>query len=168
MNQESHKADGQDRPSRNPISVFWLTALVVLLLDRLTKLLVVYNMKPSESIPLVPGVFHLTYVRNPGAAFGVLAHQRWFFLFVAVIVISFVIYYSRQIGPSHKMLQFGLGLQLGGAVGNMIDRALTGLVVDFLDFRIWPVFNVADSAIVVGTAIVVFTLLREPGSKVER
>jgi signal peptidase II len=143
-------------------SVIWPFAALVVILDRITKWLVVTRMKPLESIPLIPGVFHLTYVRNPGAAFGVLAYRRDFFLIVTALVIASVLYYSKYVSKDQVFLRASLGLQLGGAIGNLIDRLRSGLVVDFLDFRVWPVFNVADSAIVVGTGVVILLLLKSP------
>jgi len=142
--------------------VIWPFAALVVILDRITKWLVVTRMKPLESIPLIPGVFHLTYVRNPGAAFGVLAYRRDFFLIVTALVIASVLYYSKYVSKDQVFLRASLGLQLGGAIGNLIDRLRSGLVVDFLDFRVWPVFNVADSAIVVGTGVVILLLLKSP------
>ncbi|MDP2859672.1 MAG: signal peptidase II [Bacillota bacterium] len=142
--------------------VFWLVAAVALIADRISKAVVVRLMHPDQSIPVIPGVFHLTFVRNPGAAFGLFANQRLLFLAIAVGVIIAVIYYSRLLEPRQVLLQVALGLQMAGAAGNLVDRATTGLVVDFLDLRIWPVFNVADASIVVGTGLLVLALLRTP------
>ncbi len=142
--------------------IFWFVAALAFVADRLSKAVVIRLMTPDQSIPVIPGVFHLTLVKNPGAAFGMLANQRTLFLVIAVVVIVAVLYYSRLIGPEHTLLQVSLGLQLAGAAGNLVDRAASGLVVDFLDVRIWPVFNVADSSIVIGTGLLILALLRTP------
>jgi len=92
----------------------------------------------------------------------VLAYRRDFFLIVTALVIASVLYYSKYVSKDQVFLRASLGLQLGGAIGNLIDRLRSGLVVDFLDFRVWPVFNVADSAIVVGTGVVILLLLKSP------
>jgi len=145
--------------------IFWLVATVAFVADRLSKAVVVRLMTPNQSIPVIPGVFHLTLVKNPGAAFGMLANQRTLFLVITGVVIVAVLYYSRLVGPEQTLLQVSLGLQMAGAAGNLIDRATSGLVVDFLDVRIWPVFNVADSAVVVGTGLLILALLRTPQDK---
>jgi signal peptidase II len=136
-------------------------ALLVFVLDYATKAAVAHSMIPGESITVIPGVLHLTYVRNAGAAFGLLQHQTDFFIVVTLIVIGLIIVYGRQAARRGTMLALALGLQLGGAVGNLVDRIQSGSVIDFIDFRIWPVFNLADSAIVLGGVLFVIFLLRE-------
>ena len=132
--------------------------IIIFLVDQLVKHLVVSGMHLGESIPVVKGIFHITYVLNPGAAFGMLEHQRWVFILVAVAVLLVVgIFYSR-LKKESALLQTGAGLLLGGAVGNLVDRIQTGLVVDFLDFRVWPVFNIADIAICVGAGILILDM----------
>ena len=132
--------------------------IIIFLVDQLVKHLVVSGMHLGESIPVVKGIFHITYVLNPGAAFGMLEHQRWVFILVAVAVLLVAgIFYSR-LKKESALLQTGAGLLLGGAVGNLVDRIQTGLVVDFLDFRIWPVFNIADIAICVGAGILILDM----------
>lgn len=130
-------------------------ATSVLFLDQLTKYAILRTMFQEQSIPIISGVFHLTFVRNPGAAFSLFAHQTKFFIVVTVVVIALLLIYSRQLRGDSRWVRVALGLQLGGAVGNLIDRLRWGSVVDFLDFRVWPVFNLADSAIVVGSIILV-------------
>ena len=132
--------------------------IIIFLVDQLVKHLVVSGMHLGESIPVVKGIFHITYVLNPGAAFGMLEHQRWVFILVAVaVVLAAGIFYSR-LKKESILLQTGAGLLLGGAVGNLVDRIQTGLVVDFLDFRVWPVFNIADIAICVGAGILILDM----------
>lgn len=109
----------------------------------------------GESVSLIPGIVHLTHVRNPGAAFGILPNQQIIFLIVSIAVILFILfyYYKGAVKTTDRLTTVSLGLVLGGAIGNLIDRTVSGRVTDFIDFRFWPVFNIADSAIVVGVAL---------------
>ena len=133
--------------------LLWLAALVVVA-DRVTKYLVVTNMTEGQSLPVVEGIFHWTYVLNPGAAFGMMAHNRILFLAVGAAVVAAVWYFRRDILAEGPLVR-------SGALGNLWDRVQTGLVVDFFDFRVWPVFNVADIAICVGAALVVLGIFRK-------
>lgn len=140
----------------------WLFVLplAVVILDQFSKYIVVENMALGESIPIIEEVFHLTYILNPGAAFGIFAHNRLFFIAIAVIVIGIIIWARREILASPWEVKAGCGLFLGGAIGNLIDRARQGLVIDFFDFRIWPVFNIADIAICIGVGLIIWNLLK--------
>lgn len=140
----------------------WLFVLplAVVILDQYSKYIVVENMALGESIPIIEEVFHLTYILNPGAAFGMFAHNRLFFIAIAVIVIGIIFWARREILASPWEVKAGCGLFLGGAIGNLIDRARQGLVIDFFDFRIWPVFNIADIAICIGVGLIIWNLLK--------
>ncbi|MGD0274941.1 MAG: signal peptidase II [Syntrophales bacterium] len=145
-----------------------ITALI-LLLDQISKLLVTSRMALHESIAVLPGFLSITYVRNPGAAFGFLADASPFFryiFFVAVTVaaIVLILQYVRKTSADEPGLIFSLSLIFGGAVGNLADRVRYGEVVDFLDAYIgshhWPAFNAADSAITIGAVILMMELIR--------
>lgn len=140
----------------------WLFVLplAVVILDQFSKYIVVENMALGESIPIIEEVFHLTYILNPGAAFGMFAHNRLFFIAIAVVVIGIIIWARREILASPWEVKAGCGLFLGGAIGNLIDRARQGLVIDFFDFRIWPVFNIADIVICIGVGLIIWNLLK--------
>ena len=140
----------------------WLFVLplAVVILDQFSKYIVVENMALGESIPIIEEVFHLTYILNPGAAFGMFAHNRLFFIAIAVVVIGIIIWARREILASPWEVKAGCGLFSGGAIGNLIDRARQGLVIDFFDFRIWPVFNIADIAICIGVGLIIWNLLK--------
>jgi signal peptidase II len=142
---------------------FWLVAGIVLLLDRITKYLVLLYMTTGQSIPVIEDIFHLTFVKNPGAAFGLFAYRTMFFILVAIVVAAVIIYFHLTLPPEKKLFRIGLGLQLGGALGNLIDRIQSGYVIDFFDFRVWPVFNIADMAILAGVAILACEILRDGG-----
>ena len=138
----------------------FFTAVVaaVLLLDQATKWLVVQKMPFEGSIPLIKNIFHLTYVENTGAAFGILPDQVAFFIGVSLVAIVLLVLYYRQTPKDDYWLKSALCRIMGGAVGNLIDRVRLGVVIDFLDFRVWPVFNLADVAISVGVSMLVFHL----------
>jgi len=142
--------------------IFAVTAIVIVILDQFTKHLIVTYMHPYESIPVIENIFHITFVRNPGAAFGILQNQTAFFIVVTTIVIFLLVGVYWKLARKNTILTAGLALQLGGAVGNLIDRIRFSHVVDFLDFRIWPVFNVADMAIVAGVILLAWQLFVWP------
>lgn len=135
----------------------FLLAAGVLILDQASKYWIKSNLAPGQSLPADWPV-RLTHVTNRGAAFGLLPNQTVFFILVAIVVVALILLYDRILPRSTPLLRLALGLQLGGAIGNLSDRLRYGYVVDFFDLQVWPVFNVADSAIVVGVAVL-FCLL---------
>lgn len=139
-------------------ALFLAVAAVTFGLDQLTKALAVAYLEPVGSVPLV-GFVRLTYVENRGAAFGVLQNQTLFFIVVGVVVVAGLLASYRYLHTVPPLLNACLGLQLGGALGNLVDRIRQGYVVDFFDLTWWPVFNVADSAIVVGVCVMAYYLL---------
>ena len=130
--------------------IIFSTALVTLILDQLSKFLVKANFQLNESLPIVSNIFHLTYIHNSGAGFGILQGQKLLLIFASVIAIGVILYYLDSIKEDGKLLQCLVGFVLGGTIGNLIDRISYGYVVDFLDFRIWPIFNFADSFVSIG------------------
>lgn len=139
---------------------FLLVALLVIIFDQLTKYYVVSNFYLGESVPVIENIFNWTYILNPGAAFGMFEGSRWFFVVIAIGVLVGIWYMKDEINEGGWMMQYGAALFGGGAIGNLIDRARSGLVIDFFDFRIWPVFNVADIAICVGVAMILWKVLQ--------
>jgi len=137
------------------------TALLIVILDQFTKFLVKQNFQLNQSIPIIKNILHLTYITNTGSAFGLFKGLNWFFVFFSVIVIIAIFYYLKKIVKSRKLLQFAAGLLLGGTIGNLIDRVAYGAVIDFIDFRIWPVFNIADSAVTIGVIILIVLLWKK-------
>src|SRR3989344_4944906 len=135
----------------NRKNIFVLSvALAAVVLDQLTKFLIRINFEICESVPIIKNILHFTYVTNTGSAFGLFKNLNWFFMLFSAIVIIAIFYYLRTgINEKEKIMQFAVGLLLGGTLGNFIDRALIGAVTDFIDFRVWPVFNIADSAVTV-------------------
>ena len=116
-------------------------------------------MLPGMSIPVIRDIFHITFVLNPGAAFGILANQRFFFIAIGVAILVAAMYFYPRLRRQDVWIRYGTALLLGGAAGNLIDRIRYGLVIDFFDFRIWPVFNIADIAIVVGVGCIIYAIL---------
>ncbi|RPJ85611.1 MAG: signal peptidase II [Acidobacteria bacterium] len=149
---------------------FYLLALAIVLTDQVSKAIVVRSMRLGQSIPLVPGYFDLTFVLNPGAAFSLFATlpegiRNPFFILISVAAAVLIVVYRARHLRQHRLASVSLGLILGGAVGNLIDRVRYGVVVDFLDVHVhqyhWPVFNVADSAISVGVTLLLIEMLLE-------
>lgn len=152
----------------------WL-ALAVIVIDQITKWTIVFTLEHGEVVPVFP-TFNLTHVYNPGAAWSFLANaggwQRWFFTVIGVVVSGILIAWLRKIPKSDWWLATAVALILGGAVGNLIDRVFLGHVIDFLDFY-WPpadtwsashfpAFNIADSGITVGAAMMIIDMIRNP------
>jgi len=129
-------------------------AVSILFLDQLTKFIITKTLSLNQSIPIIKGVFHLTLIHNRGAAFGILKNQIP--LFISTSIVAIILIYFHLKSPQHRkfsIYSISLSLILAGGIGNFIDRAFFGYVIDFLDFRVWPVFNVADSAITVGAIL---------------
>lgn len=146
--------------------VYFLIALIMFLIDQGTKYLIATKLTIGEQIPVIGNFFLITSHRNRGAAFGILEGQRVFFIVVTVIVLIGIVWYLlKVIKLGNKLLPTALSLVLGGAVGNFLDRAVAGEVVDFLQFNFgsytFPIFNVADSCIVIGVALIVLDSLLE-------
>ncbi|WP_039796982.1 signal peptidase II [Anaeromusa acidaminophila] len=139
----------------------WGVALAIA--DQLLKKIFSGTMQLGESIPVLPGIFHLTYIQNPGAAFGLFENQTLFFIVIAAFLLAFLAFAYKELAAQGIWVRFGMSLLAGGAVGNLLDRVRFGAVIDYLDFRIWPIFNLADIGICLGAALIVWGLLREEG-----
>lgn len=141
--------------------VHWDKVLFVsiIALDQFFKAKVMSSMVPGESIPVISDFFHITYVLNPGAAFGILPNQRIFFLLVGAILLGLAAYFYPKLKKTDKILKFGGTILVSGATANLIDRAQSGQVTDFIDFRVWPVFNIADVAIVLGMFVMIYAII---------
>lgn len=146
-----------------------LLALTVLGLDQITKALAIHKLSGIPTVPILPGIFHLTFVYNTGVAFGLMKGTSLVVLTGTAVIIGWLVWSSFQKGqapfekgsaPTSRRFRICLGLLLGGAVGNWIDRFRLGGVIDFLDFRVWPVFNVADACITVGAILMAWELLK--------
>lgn len=134
------------------------------MIDQFSKVLIRRVIMPGNSIDVV-GIFRLSRVENPGAAFGLLPNHQLIFLITTFIAVSLIIIYYRRLKPHERAVKLALGLELGGAMGNLIDRIFFGQVTDFIDFRIWPVFNFADIAIVLGLIILGWAIICSYGDE---
>jgi len=153
-----------------PFSRFGILAAVTLVVgavDQWTKYLVLKGFRLYESVPVIDGLFNLTYVRNKGAAFGILADSDWrrpFFIVVTLVACAFILGYLCRLGNERGLASLSLSLIFAGALGNLIDRVRFGEVIDFLDVYWrqyhWPAFNVADSAITVGVGLLLLDMWR--------
>lgn len=140
------------------IKVLSISSLVVIV-DRMAKYLLLKKFSEGESAAIVPGIFHITMVLNSGAAFGLFKGGSPFFMISAALVVVLILFYLWRGGCKDSLILSALGLILGGAVGNLIDRMAFGYVIDFLDFRVWPVFNIADASITIGASILALKLV---------
>lgn len=147
-------------PARSQLDIILslLITISIVFIDRVTKLFFTDLLQLGESIPVIRNVLHMTMVHNTGIAFGFFKDQGIVFIvipIIAIILLIFNIYYYRQ---NDEVLSrtyiMGFSLILAGAIGNLVDRIMYGYVIDFIDIRFWPVFNVADSAITVGALII--------------
>lgn len=136
--------------------------LSIILTDQLAKFFILKFFTPAQSIPLIKSVFHITLVLNKGGAFGMLAphpNATPMFVFISIIVILAILGFLFRKGVAYN-IEIALGSIMAGAISNLIDRLRFGYVVDFLDFRIWPVFNIADTAITLGTLWLVWKIIK--------
>lgn len=154
----------------NRYNILIIFALMWIIVDQSTKWLIVRNFPLYDGFAVIPHFFNIIHVRNYGAAFGFLNNpetdwQFWFFVLVTVFALWVIVYFMRKM-PYSRMLSFGFSCILGGALGNFIDRVRLRYVIDFLDFYYkswhWPVFNVADIAICLGTVLVAYIFYKNP------
>ena len=153
--------------SRSDIFLSLITVFAIVLIDRLTKIFFSKLLGVGESLPVIPHVLHMTLVHNTGIAFGFFKDQGIVFIIIPVIAIVLLIYNIYYFKSNNEQLTrlyvFAFSLILAGAIGNLIDRITCGYVIDFIDFRIWPVFNIADSAITIGACVIALKCI--PGFK---
>jgi signal peptidase II len=160
-----HTGDGRDDLSPFiPYSLLLGIAVAVVVLDQSVKAIVRATLGGGRVIELLGGAVRLDYTSNTGAAFGIFRAGGLLFALIASAVSLGIVLYYRRIAASPLVVRVALGLILGGAVGNLIDRLRFGYVIDFIDLRWWPVFNVADSSIVVGVCLLVLYTMLQPST----
>ena len=149
------------------------TAILIILLDQITKAVVVNNIELGQSVEIIKGVFRFTFITNSGSAFGMLANARWVFMILSTIGIAAICAYAAMFSAELSRLSLvAFGMVAGGGIGNMIDRTFNGpslfngVVVDFIDFCAFPnlwkwTFNVADSFVCIGVALIIFSIIYE-------
>jgi signal peptidase II len=145
--------------------IYYVIALFVIAIDQISKWLIVKNMELGTSIPIIDNVLYITSHRNRGAAWGILENKMWFFYIITVVFVVFIVFYMKKYAKTDKLLGISLGLILGGAIGNFIDRVFRQEVVDFIHVYIfsynYPVFNIADSALCIGVVLIIIQTLLE-------
>lgn len=142
-------------------------AVIIFALDQATKFLVVQHIPLYESWSLFPGLarlFKFTFITNTGAAFGMFPQLGGVFMVVAIMVIAAIVIFYHHLPTANVWVRVSLGMQLGGALGNLVDRIMRGYVVDFVDIGFWPIFNLADLSIVLGVTILAYYLWNEENS----
>ncbi|MCT4621370.1 MAG: signal peptidase II [Marinisporobacter sp.] len=143
----------------------YILILLLIIIDQISKWIIQSKFLVNESIPIIENIFHFTYVQNFGAAFGILKHQKIFFVVMTILVIGGIVVFLKKQKNLHKLVPYSLSLIVGGAIGNLIDRVRLGYVVDYFDFRIWPVFNIADISIVIGAVLLSYYLIFLDGAR---
>ena len=138
---------------------WWISACIIVA-DQLSKFLIVGSFQPGQSRPLLPPILSLTYVQNTGAAFGLFKGQQVLFIVLSVVIVAAIVWELTIKRPRAAAVQWGCGLVLGGAIGNVMDRLRVGQVIDFIDLHVWPVFNIADSAITIGVILLMWHSFR--------
>ncbi len=146
------------RPRIHRDAFLFSILLIALVSDQLTKVAVVASLRLGESVP-AEGLFRFTYTTNTGSIFGLFPGQTAALTVASFVGVGILLYFYHAHPWPGRLLRLSLGLQLGGAIGNLVDRLRLGYVIDFIDIGIWPAFNVADSAITVGVISVIYSLL---------
>jgi signal peptidase II len=138
--------------------MIFIIVIAILSLDQITKLLATKKLLLSHPLPVIKGIFNLTLIYNRGAAFGILKNQIPLLIVTSLLAII-LIFSNLKDNKQSRLYRIALGLILAGALGNLIDRLFFGYVIDFLDFRIWPIFNIADSVITIGAILLGWSVL---------
>lgn len=151
--------------------MLWLILIIAtVFLDQITKWLAVIFLRGADTVPVIKDVIHLTYLENTGAAFGILKDHRWVFLVLTTVTIIGLSVYLFKFAENNKILKTSVSFIIGGGIGNMIDRLVSGYVVDFIDFRLinFAIFNIADSFVCIGAALMVLYLFSSSDKSKEK
>lgn len=141
---------------------YFILIVLILAADRGTKLLITQNMSPGDSIAVIDGVFHISYIRNHGAAFSILQGQTLLLgIFTALLITAGIVFVFLNRKSEDRMMMCSVCMIIGGGLGNLIDRISVGYVVDFLDFRVFPVFNFADICVTLGCVLMCLCVIRK-------
>ena len=151
------------RGSRNVLMnvYFFISAICILILDQVTKYIIIEKLPINSSIEVIGGFFYITNVKNTGAAFGLFQDSIGILTIISIVAIVLIIILKITLKLNYAFYNVSLGFILGGALGNLIDRYFVGEVTDFINFTFWPVFNIADSFIIIGFCLIIILILRE-------
>jgi signal peptidase II len=154
-------------------SKYYLVTLLILIIDHATKWMANTSLQPRQAVEVIPGYLRLSRVYNSGVAFGLFDDSDFFWKpyalgALAILAVAVILIYSSRMPADRKLLHLALAITMGGILGNFIDRVLRGYVIDYIEFHIheafyWPTFNVADSAITVGIALLIIDAIKNPG-----
>jgi signal peptidase II len=157
---------------------YYLITVLILLADHVAKWIVRIKLYPREAFEIIPGYLRLAYVHNSGVAFGLFneVESTWkpyVLAGMAMVAVAAIVIYDIQVSPNRKLLHLALAITMGGILGNFVDRIVRGFVVDFIEFHIkeafyWPTFNIADSAITIGIALLLIDAVRNPSMEEEK
>ncbi|MBL7158279.1 MAG: signal peptidase II [Candidatus Omnitrophica bacterium] len=139
-------------------SLWFILAIIIAVTDQASKFFISSNLNLNEPVPVIQNFFHLALVHNTGVAFGLLKNSTLFFAGISLVAVLFIIFYLTRRTDKNFTFKLGLTMILGGAIGNLIDRVRLGYVIDFLDFLVWPVFNIADSCITIGAVLILVSI----------
>lgn len=146
-----------------------ILSTILVIIDQVSKIIVTNNLTNNKSVEVIKSFFYLTYTNNTGAAFSILTGKRILLILVSLIVIGILIYYIKKTKIEKKINKIALSLVIGGSIGNLIDRIIKGAVIDFLDFKIfgynYPIFNLADTFIVLGVFLLLIGMFRKEEKK---
>ena len=168
----------KDHTFRKPAAsgkILWIVALLAILVDQLSKILVESKMELGQSVSVIGDFFRLTLIKNAGGAFGIFLGGGWLYLLASAVAVVLIFFYLRRLSEQQLLPRLSLAMILGGALGNLIDRVRCGVVTDFLDFGVgdlrWPVFNMADAFVTVGVLLFLFSMFprkrEDPGHRTE-
>ena len=151
------------RRSRNVLMnvYFSISAVCILILDQVTKYIIIEKLPIGSSIEVISGFFYITHVKNSGAAFGLFQGSIRTLTIISIVAIVLIIILKITLKLNYTFYNVSLGFILGGALGNLIDRYFVGEVTDFINFTFWPVFNIADSFIIIGFCLIIILIIRE-------
>lgn len=148
-----------------PTSIFFLLTIFIILLDQSTKILIRTQIKEGTSFTIIPKMLYFTHATNTGASFSLLTNYSFFLTIIAILVIMGIILFYKNIPQNYRT---AAALILGGTAGNLIDRLQYGSVTDFIDVRIWPIFNVADSAITIAAILLIVIVWKEEKEEMQK
>ena len=143
--------------NKKNIFIFSITLFIVIL-DQITKFFIRQELQLNQSIPIIRNILNFTHTTNTGSAFGLFKGLNLIFILFSFIVIIVIFRYLKEVKENERLLQFAVGSLSGGTIGNLIDRIFYGYVIDFIDFRVWPVFNIADSFITISVIFIAVLL----------
>lgn len=139
---------------------FYILGIILIAFDQITKSFVIGKLSLWQSVPIIDGILHFTYVKNTGIAFSLFPEMNIVIIILSTITVLLLFHIYRKTSPDNLLTKTSLIFIASGAIGNLIDRMQYSAVIDFIDFRIWPIFNLADAFIVIGVAAIIIDQLR--------